>query len=594
MKFRGNLFKKLNLGLALVFFIIVVVYGIAHQRTTAILQDEIRRSSLQKLMLLTEELDSKVRQMTDFQLTLLTDSTVKRFASISMEALNYDRIENRRSIQDKLAYKENTFAQWKSSYGIYSVLNQEMIALDSKIFQESLFHHELTARWVLRRNEPSADRRFYRFTLDGIIRERAASLHATTIVGASFPESNIRETLDRAMEHNRGNTILYHSRDEWIEGSREGSSINELIVNNLQGRELEHTFQYVFKANGQQYLVTGVESDSLNWYMVDSTLLDDAMKPLSVVNGLFYGVLVVLFLLTLSMSYTVYRHVLAPLKTLMRGLKSIQSGQYAVQIQTDRNDEFNFVFDRFNEMSRDMRELIENILMEQLRAKDAYLKQLQAQINPHFLYNCLGFIINMIEMKQDQAAITMAHNLSDYYRYMTRTDITEVMLKDEVAVVSSYLDIQRMRFSRLQVEIDIAESLHSLIVPRLIIQPVVENAIVHGISSLIRPARILIRGGRSGQLVWIEVEDNGKGLSHEQLAALLHAVTAADNPQIGYGLWNVRQRLLYRYAEGADITIRQAELQGLIVRLEWMVLDQNEQYRHPHNRGSAEEGESER
>ncbi|WP_051287225.1 sensor histidine kinase [Paenibacillus taiwanensis] len=574
MKFRGNLFKKLNFGLAMIFFIIVVVYGIAHQRTTTILQDEIRRSSLQKLMLLTEELDSKVRQMTDFQLTLLTDSTVKRFASISMEALNYDRIENRRSIQDKLAYKENTFAQWKSAYGIYSVLNQELIALDSNLFQESLFQHHLTARWVLRQNEPSADRSFYRFTLDGIIRERAASPHATTIVGASFPESNIRETLDRAMAHNRGHTILYYSQDEWIEGSGADTFMTQLVVNNLQGRERGSTFQYVFKANGQQYLVTGVKSNSLDWYMVDSRLLDDAMKPLAVVNGLFYGVLIVLFLLTLFMSFTVHRHVLAPLKTLMRGLKSIQSGQYAVQIQTNRNDEFTFVFDRFNEMSKDMKALIENILMEQLRTKDAYLKQLQAQINPHFLYNCLGFIINMVEMKQDQTAITMAHNLSDYYRYMTRTDISEVMLKDEVTVVSSYLDIQRMRFSRLHVEIDIDESLHNLIVPRLIIQPVVENAVVHGISSLMRPAYIRICGGRSGQRAWIEVEDNGKGLTDEQLALLLQAVTATDNPQIGYGLWNVRQRLLYRYSEGAAVTIRQANLHGLVVRLEWSVPDQ--------------------
>lgn len=573
MNFRGNLFRKLNLGLAVVFLIIMSVYGIAHRRTTTILQDEIRRSSLQKLMLLTGELDNKVQQMTDFQLILLTDSSVKQFASIYMDPIDYDRIENRSAILDKMAYKENTFAQWKSSYGVYSVLNREMIALDSRVFRKNLFTDRLSAKWELMpsglKEGKGEGRSFYRYALDGIIRGDK-SHHATTIVGASFPETNIKETLDRATEVDRGTMILYDMKDQYIGASGADPSMTDLVIGQLKNRNVGSSFQFAFKAKDQNYLVTGVKSNSLEWYMIDCTLLSDAMKPLSVVNRFFYAVFAVLFILSIVMSYLLYRQVLSPMKTLMRGLKGIQSGNYSIQIKTDRKDEFNFVFGRFNEMSKQMKTLIENILMEQLRAKDAYLKQLQAQINPHFLYNSLGFIINMIEMKQDQAAVSMAHNLSGYYRYMTRIDISEVQLKHELAVVSSYLDIQRMRNPRLRVETDIPESLEPLIVPRLILQPLVENAIVHGLSGIIRPALITIRGGKQGDYIWLEVEDNGKGMTGKELEELQQAVLAPEDPLVGYGLWNVRQRLLHRYAEGADLTISHAGGGGgLVVRITW-------------------------
>ncbi|MDQ6421568.1 histidine kinase [Paenibacillus sp. LHD-117] len=578
MNVRGNLFRKLNLGLALMFLVIMAVYGIAHQRTTAILQDEIRRSNLQKLMLLAGELDSKVRQMADFQLILLTDSSVKQFASLYMDPLDYDRIENRSAIRGTMAYKENTFAQWKSSYAVYSVFNDELIALDNRVYRKELFTDRLSAKWELL-PEGGAEtgdngRNFYKFALDGIIRNNKA-LHATTIVGASFPESNIRDTLDRATEVDRGTMLLYDMEDQYIEGSRKEEKLTALIIGQLKGRTVGDSFQFTFGAERRHFLVTGVKSDSLGWHIVDCTPLSDAMKPLSVVNLFFYAVFVLLFIISIVMSYMLYRQVLSPMKTLMRGLKAIQSGQYSVRIKTERKDEFHFVFDRFNEMSKQIGTLIEHVLKEQLRAKDAYLKQLQAQINPHFLYNSIGFMINMIEMKQDKVAVSMAHNLSDYYRYMTRIDMTEVQLSSEIGAVMNYLDIQRMRNPRLGIEIDIPEELHGQLVPRLILQPLVENAVMHGLRGSVRPAVIAIRGGMEGNRTWIEVADNGRGMAEPELEALRSAMLAPEDPPVGYGLWNVRQRLAHRYPAGAELAIEQAPVGGLIVRLMWIEWDQS-------------------
>ncbi|MGN7308973.1 sensor histidine kinase, partial [Bacillus subtilis] len=108
-------------------------------------------------------------------------------------------------------------------------------------------------------------------------------------------------------------------------------------------------------------------------------------------------------------------------------------------------------------MSHQIQDLIENVFQEKIRAKEATLKQLQAQINPHFLYNCLGYIINMAQMKDEQAVVSMAHNLSAYYRYTTRVERETSSLKEEINLLVNYFDIQKLRNGRIEYHIYIPE-----------------------------------------------------------------------------------------------------------------------------------------
>lgn len=125
--------------------------------------------------------------------------------------------------------------------------------------------------------------------------------------------------------------------------------------------------------------------------------------------------------------------------------------------------------------------LIEQVYLEQLRAKDAHLKQLQSQINPHFLYNCLFFIKSKAVVGDTDSVEAMALNLGEYYRYITKTDHSLTTLQDELKLLENYLEIQNLRKQRISYEMDIAEDLLGLQIPRLLIQPLVENSIIHGI-----------------------------------------------------------------------------------------------------------------
>lgn len=569
MTFRGNLFTKLNAGLAVVFLLIVLVYAFAHQKTTETLQNEIQESNLQKLFLLTGDMEYKIQQMESFSMILLADPAVKQYGSIPLERLSYDQMVIRRSIQNKITFQESVSTQWRSTYAVYSMYNGDMLASNPAEYDKQYLERHLSVKWALRNNERAGgERHFYKYVADAII-QPGDPKDASIIIETSFPESNIRLVLDEAKGKGRGDPFLFQPGGGTILNSSSDAELTPSILEDLGGRELGDSFRYVTRLHGSLYAVTGVRSGNLNWYMVDYVPLSRVMVPLVSVNRIFYLVLVLLFGLTLSLSFVLHRNVLRPLKLLLGGLQSVKRGDYSVRLMWNSRDEFRFVFERFNEMTKQIKELIEHVLLEQLRAKDAVLKQLQAQINPHFLYNCLGFIINMTEMKQHQAVVSMAHNLGEYYRYTTRSDLESVTIGDELEMIRHYLHIQQMRFPRLEFELSVPETMYGLRIPRLLLQPVVENAIVHSVGTSLRPARIWVTGCEEEGAVRIRLEDNGRGMTGAELEQLRESLQAPDHPPIGYGLWNIAQRMRHIYRGGAAFTIGPSDRGGVCVEFIW-------------------------
>nr|WP_245363326.1 sensor histidine kinase [Cohnella thailandensis] len=220
-------------------------------------------------------------------------------------------------------------------------------------------------------------------------------------------------------------------------------------------------------------------------------------------------------------------------------------------------------------MAKEIQLLVESVYEEQIRSKDARLKQLQAQVNPHFLYNCLAYITSMNELDDREAVSSMAHNLADYYRYTTRSDKETATLREELSMIENYLNIQRMRMPRLRFSIDVPETMEEMIVPKLTIQPVVENAVLHGIELKPGEAEIRITGSMEQGFCYLHVDDNGTGLPEERIQAMDKSMRLTTESDIGYGLWNVSQRLQLMFGPSAGVCFSPSPLGGLRVRLAW-------------------------
>lgn len=573
MGMRKNLFTRLNVMLAVVFLVIVVFYSYSHQKTVSVLNGEIQQSNRIQLSLLSADMEYKIGQMVTFLMSLLNDSNVKKFAFIPPGSVNYDHVEIRRTLMDKLSFQENSLPKWSSSYAIYSTYNKMAVSTSGKVAYDSEYlKRNIKMKWELRKNEYKPDERaFYYYMSDTIIHPNKLADAAILIEGL-FPEQDIRIILDEVKNNGRGDPFLYQPQGQAILSTRSNQQLTQQLIAQLNKQTLQTpTFQQLMTLDGQKYAVTGVLSPSLHWYLIDYVPLAEVMAPISVVKGLFYAALFLLFVLCIVFSYMLHQNVLKPLKWLIGGLQSVSRGNYAVQLNWRKDYEFSYVFTQFNRMSSRIKELIEDVYKAQLRMKDAQLKQLQAQINPHFLYNCLGFIINMAQMKKEQAVVAMAHNMSVYYRYMTRSDVEEVSLQEELDLVRSYLEIQRLRFPRLQYVIEIPEALQELRLPRLLLQPIVENSMVHGIGNSIRSNQLRVTGFADEERFTLIVEDDGNGLSDGQLQTLSSALQIAEQSSVGYGLWNVAQRLQQRFNGQAILTLQHSELGGLAVTLTWEI-----------------------
>lgn len=215
--------------------------------------------------------------------------------------------------------------------------------------------------------------------------------------------------------------------------------------------------------------------------------------------------------------------------------------------------------------------------VEKLHVKEARLKQLQSQINPHFFYNCFSFITSMAKLRNHEAVVAMAHNLSQYYRYTTRQERDLVPLSDEVEFVQYYLKIQQMRMPRLTFSIVITSQANSLLVPPLVVQPLVKNAVLHGIEPQAEDGIIRIMTERVGSYMCLIVDDNGLGLSGDAITSLTLALDKPVEEKSGYGLWNVHQRMRLHFGEDAGLDFSLSPLGGLRVILKWPLSTEEEQ-----------------
>ena len=322
------------------------------------------------------------------------------------------------------------------------------------------------------------------------------------------------------------------------------------------GRTLEHTIQsrdYILRGTAEvdyAALLTGAES--YRWLLPAMGLS--------------------LLLLLLFTFRFFRRRISRPVQTLMEGAAHIRQGELGYQIDTGTGSrEFQYLTDSFNQMSGQLRRQFDRLYQEELARRDAQIKALQAHINPHFLNNTLEIINWQARMSGDVKASKMIEALSTVLdAALDRKGSPQVRLAEEMTYVNAYLYIIKERYGRrLTVDVDLPPELMDCLVPRLILQPVIENAVEHGIGPS-GQGQVALRGFREGEHLILEIENNG-GLSpqdEEHIARLLSPDYDMQNePSGNIGIANVNQRLRILYGPDCGLSITRGEGSAVTARL---------------------------
>lgn len=273
------------------------------------------------------------------------------------------------------------------------------------------------------------------------------------------------------------------------------------------------------------------------------------------------------------LSATITRSVTNPIHDLQRTAQRLGCGEFEARAGLCSLEEINDLARAFNKMSDEITDLMEKTRQEQKNLREAELKLHQEQINPHFLYNTLDSIVWMAEGGNNRQVVEMTTDLSDFFRTVLSGGKDFITIGEEETHIRSYLKIQKIRYEDiLDYEISIEPALRERIVLKMILQPIVENALYHGIKNKRGGGRIVIRGYEEGEGVAFEIQDNGIGMDGRALRALQNKLVGmgggVEAPKKGgFGLKNVAQRIRMYYGPGSEITAESERGVGTCIRV---------------------------
>ena len=286
------------------------------------------------------------------------------------------------------------------------------------------------------------------------------------------------------------------------------------------------------------------------------TTVNEALAPFVLHRTILWVLTALALVLLIAYLFLYRRLILRPINELVRSMQHVvQDTQY--RIESSGNPDYDDIYAQFNQMVDHIEHLGTQLYEEKYRAQKAELKQLQMQIDPHFLYNTLYMIYRIAQSEGNRIIANLSLNLSDYYRYITKMPEQIVPLRDEIRHVTNYLEIQRVRFEpRIRVNIEeLPEEIASEMIPSLIIQPIVENAFQHGVKDLEKDGLVRLRYEVEDNRFRVIVSDNSGKMSEESVQDLWNLVTDPESPDSS-ALCNLYRRLKLYENSGNELELR--------------------------------------
>lgn len=362
------------------------------------------------------------------------------------------------------------------------------------------------------------------------------------VISSQHPEDLLHEVADPTLKN-------------WITSSRDTSDLT--------------SFQH------QKTLVVSSDVPSFGWKLISMAPLESLTADTRKITVLIVFIGLICLFFALLGAGMLSQFIAKPIMGLTKHMKKVKEGSLDIEFQVNSEDEIGLLATGFNAMIRRVQELLTNINFEQKKKREYELALIQAQIKPHFLYNTLDVIYTLSEMGRARDVQRTTKALADFYRAALSKGRETITIEEEIRNVKDYLSIQRIRYSDVfTFEFDIRGEVLGGLIPKLTIQPLVENAIYHGLKTKGSLGLLKVTGEIVEGKIKITVSDDGVGMLPERLEAL---VKKAKSPEqaVGYGLRNVNDRIQLYFGDDYGLQIESQLGQGTEVTL-WLPFQSEE------------------
>ncbi|MDO5516719.1 MAG: sensor histidine kinase [Clostridium sp.] len=320
------------------------------------------------------------------------------------------------------------------------------------------------------------------------------------------------------------NDVVFRIKNSWIQE----------IDNNIITKKIK----------GENYQLTKVTSEYTSWRTIGVFPEKESLSVIKriEIQSVIIGILGLVIAQILATLFT--RSIVKSIKKLRRLMKKAEDGDLLVQFNAKYNDEVGELGNSFNRMVKEINNLMILVKQEEKKKRIAEMNVLQAQIKPHFMYNTLDTIRWMAEENDEEDIVDIIEAFTTLLRISLSKGKEIITIKEEIQHVSSYLMIQKVRYEeKLDYEIKVDDNIMDYKVVKLILQPLVENAIYHGIKEKRGNGKIIIEGTKRKDNLYFSVSDNGRGMDKETLDKINKMLMSRKNEGSGYGIFNVNERI---------------------------------------------------
>ena len=319
----------------------------------------------------------------------------------------------------------------------------------------------------------------------------------------------------------------------------------------------------------ENYLITYDTTEQSSWRIIYTVPVKELLKDLKSVLVITIMVVIGCLIIALILTMFISTYLTSPINKLIYSMEKVKKGNFKEKVNFKYNDEIGILGEQYNDMIDNINNLIDEVFMLQIQEKEAELKALQAQINPHFLYNTLDSIFWKAQKSNDKEISEMIHALSKLFRLTLNRGYESTYINNEKDFIENYLLLQKMRYGeKLRYLIEFDEAILYYRIPKLILQPFVENAIAYGTESSNTESIIKVIGEQHPQGIRFIIEDNGKGISKELIDKILTDDMAnVSNVSTGYAMKNVKKRLSLYYDNAFEFNIHSSEGEGTTIEI---------------------------
>lgn len=321
---------------------------------------------------------------------------------------------------------------------------------------------------------------------------------------------------------------------------------------------------------GGSYQIRSELSPYTGWRTVGVFSMDEVMSSVNTIVYILFTCVIISLVLVVIVSFKFSRTLTNPIFKLKRLMKQAESGDLTVRFNFQHNDEIGELGQSFNHMIARIDQLIQMVYVEQENKRTAEMKSLQEQIKPHFLYNTLDTISWMARDYDAEDIVRLVDALTNMFRIGLSHGKDIITVKEEITHVSNYLYIQKIRYKdKLNYVIHVDESLYAIEVPKLILQPLVENAIYHGVKAKRGGGTITITGVPEGENLVFTVQDDGAGMLQEKVEELNRRMSERSvlDEKKSFGLFYIRERIQLCYGTGYGVHVESTLGEGTRVTI---------------------------